>query len=98
MDILMTTPKSRGIETLVTTKAYDSVLVSTCYVGDASMHEYETLVFRYSMMHGKIEDLDEFDGDTYNTVWESQKGHERMVNKWRNETRDISTIKHRYDY
>ena len=98
MDISVTIKTKRGKETLVTTKAYDGVIVRTCYVGDVSMHNYETLVFRANLINGKIEDMNEYDTMTYQTFTESEKGHDRMATKWENETRDISTIKHYYDY
>ena len=97
-NISITTTTKRGKETLVVTKAFDSIIISTIYCGDGSMHNYESLAFRFSMIDGKISDMDEYDSMTYQTFEESEKGHERMVVKWENETRDISEIKHYYDY
>lgn len=97
MDISVTTENERGKETLVTTKAYDSVIVSTIYVSDSSAHNYETLVFKVNMIDGKVEDMNEYDIMTYRTLIESKKGHKQMIDKWQNETRDISEIKHYYD-
>ena len=98
INVEMKSRTSRGVESIIQSQAFDSYVVSTKYVGDGSSHSYETLVFRYSMLYDRIDDLDEYDAKTYSNERDAKIGHAKMVNKWQNEIRDITEIKHYYDY
>ena len=98
INVEMKTVTERGVESLIQSQAYDSYLVSTKFVGDGSNHQYETLVFRFDILMGEIQDYNEYDSKVYNTIDDAKLGHKIMVQKWQNEIRDVNDIKHYYDY
>jgi hypothetical protein len=97
INIVVTTPTSRGKQSLIQTAAFDTVIVSTIFCGDVSMHNYETLVFESSILTGEIDNFREMDCMPYSNKDEADKGHDTMIEKWQKETRALSVIRDIYE-